>query len=58
MTDYLRPMTAYVATLGGHHGDLGRTRLSAPDMTADIPDTQGDTTADHAGNRTDRGRTR
>ncbi|WP_162958743.1 hypothetical protein [Nocardia yunnanensis] len=58
MTDYLRPMAAYVATLGGHHNQPHRTQLSTLDTGADIPDTQADTTVENADTRTERGWTR
>ncbi|WP_458690467.1 hypothetical protein [Nocardia tengchongensis] len=58
MTDYLRPMAAYVATLGGHHDHHGPTRVSTPYTTADTPDIHADTTADDADSSADRGWTR
>ncbi|MGW4244042.1 hypothetical protein [Nocardia sp. NPDC004722] len=58
MTDYLRPMAAYVTTLGGHHNQPHHTLLSTQDTSADTPDTQADTTVEDADTRTERGRTR
>ncbi|MEU6587015.1 hypothetical protein [Nocardia sp. NPDC046763] len=58
MTDYLRPMAAYVATLGGHHNRHDRTLLSTPDSYADTPDTRADTPVDNADNSTEWGWTR
>ncbi|MGV9838916.1 hypothetical protein ACWDUL_32595 [Nocardia niigatensis] len=58
MTDYLRPMAAYVATLGGLHDHPGRTRLATLDITVEAPDIQADNTDDSADTEADRGWTR
>ncbi|APB01708.1 hypothetical protein [Nocardia seriolae] len=58
MTDYLRPMAAYVATRTGHRrpGDGHLGQASADRVTA--PDRRADTTEDTPDNGADRGRTR
>ncbi|MFD7841370.1 hypothetical protein ACFV4K_00320 [Nocardia sp. NPDC059764] len=55
MTDYLCPMAAYVATLGGLHDRPGRLRLSSLDITVEAPDIQADNADDHADTEADRG---
>ncbi|MFI1920530.1 hypothetical protein [Nocardia sp. NPDC020380] len=58
MTDYLRPMAAYVATWNGHsHTTSDRPRHTTPnEVTA--PDNQADNTEDTPDTRADRGWTR
>ncbi|MEC3952874.1 hypothetical protein VMT65_07520 [Nocardia sp. CDC153] len=58
MTDYLRPMAAYVATWNGHsHTDNDRPgQASADGVTA--PDSRVDTTEDTPDSGADRGWTR
>ncbi|MEU6584119.1 hypothetical protein [Nocardia sp. NPDC046763] len=58
MTDYLRPMTAYVATQTGHHhpSDDHPGQATADRVTAQ--DSRADTTEDTPDNEADRGWTR
>ncbi|WP_330178993.1 hypothetical protein OHB26_21050 [Nocardia sp. NBC_01503] len=57
MTDYLRPIAAYVASQSGHHTRTGDHPGHPVATRPDTPDSKADTTI-HADSTEDKGRTR